>query len=317
MFDIIGIDSSCVDHIVTLDRMPHKDEEIEINKQSWQGGGKVATALTAASRLGAKTALMGILGDDAFGRFLVRDLARDGVDVSHLLMETGAASDYCISLAERETSTRTFLVEWGTHRQYQPSDLDQEIFQHARCLHLYQMNETGLAAAKLAKSYGMKVCFDADAYDPSVMENIGLIDYFIGSEFFYQSLFQDLDPKEGCSSLLKDGPECVIFTFGKNGCTGAWAEGVFQHPAWSIPAIDTTGAGDTFHGAFLQALLCQNMTVSDAANFASAVSAIKCMFLGGRAGLPTLNMVQEFMRCQQFEDQPLRLREAMYSSLPV
>ena len=95
--DIIGIDNSVVDHILAIDALPRTDEEITIKQQSWQGGGKVATALVAASRLGASTGLLGVTGNDRLGHFINRDMQDNGVDVSHFLQEEGKTSNYCIS----------------------------------------------------------------------------------------------------------------------------------------------------------------------------------------------------------------------------
>ncbi len=313
--DIIGIDNSVVDHIVSIDRLPKTDEEISMMEQSWQGGGKIATALVAAARLGARTGLLGVAGDDPFGDFIVQDLINNGVDTSQFIQEKGKDSNYCISLAERETKGRSFIGKWGSHRDYRPSDIQETYVKEAKCVHMFQFLKADIRLAEMAKKYGELVGFDADEFSEETQKHIELIDIFIGSEFFYQGMFHGAGTKEeNCRMLQKRGPEVVIFTFGSRGCAGIGREGYFELPSFQVEAVDTTGAGDVFHGAFLYAYVCERMKAQDAARFASAVSAIKCTHLGGRAGIPTRKMVSDFLETGRYDDEELKLREAAYGS---
>jgi sugar/nucleoside kinase (ribokinase family) len=101
--------------------------------------------------------------------------------------------------------------------------------------------------------------------------------------------------EENCRKVMDMGSPVVVFTFGEKGCAGISAEGFFDIPAYEVEAIDTVGAGDVFHGAFLSGLLL-GLSVAETARFASAVSAIKCTRIGGRAGVPSLETVKRFMQ---------------------
>lgn len=314
MFDIVGIDESVVDHIISIDRLPGRDEDIEMHGQSWQGGGKIATALAAASRLGASCGLMGINGDDTNADFIVEDMRRHGVDVSHFIQEKGKTGDYCISLAEREGG-RSFIADFGNHRAYTKEDLDYDYISKARCIHMFRFDEAELAMAEYAKEHGIPAGFDGDEYSRIIMKHMHLIDTFIGSEFFYREWTGEQGTREdNCRKMKELGPRIVIFTFGSDGCVGVDETGTyFEIPCFPVKAIDTTGAGDVFHGAFLYFHYCRGMQGKDAARYASAVSAIKCTRLGGRAGIPTLPMVEEYLQNGTFDDHELAEREKRYS----
>ena len=95
--------------------------------------------------------------------------------------------------------------------------------------------------------------------------------------------------------IRSEGPEIVIFTLGERGCAGVYDNTYFELPAFNVKLVDSTGAGDVFHGAFNYAWL-QGWEVPECARFSSAVSAIKCTEHGGRAGIPDLKTVQRFLK---------------------
>ena len=107
------------------------------------------------------------------------------------------------------------------------------------------------------------------------------------------------------------GPEIVVFTFGEKGCVGLSGEGYFEIPAFQVDAVDTVGAGDVYHGAFLAGLL-KGLPVVEVARMASAVSAIKCTRIGGRAGIPDMDTVQHFMRTGEIDYTEIDARVEFY-----
>ena len=101
----------------------------------------------------------------------------------------------------------------------------------------------------------------------------------------------------------KKGPSAVVFTFGSKGCRGLDKEGYFELPAFRVPVVDTVGAGDTFHGAFFYGLT-HGYSLKETARFASAVSAIKCTCIGGRAGIPTPDITKKFLETGVIDSAP-------------
>lgn len=312
--DVVGIDDfPVVDILLWVDRLPKTNESIFSQGQSWQGGGKVPTALTALGRLGASCGLTAIVGADALGRFCIDDLERHHVDTSHVIVDPGNTTTYTVVLAERSTAGRSFVGNWGTCRQLTPQDIDPEQIASAKYLHLWKMTPATIRAAEIAREHGVKVVFDGDDYQPAVMEHLDLIDILVGSEFFFQGLGA-ANCSEACRMLLERGPQIAVITLGSRGCAGMdREEGYFELPAFSgFEVVDTTGAGDVFHGAFLFGLL-KGMKTKECARFASAVSAIKCMYPGGRAGIPDLKTVQKFLQGEEWDTSELESRVEFYS----
>jgi len=293
--DVVGIGIPVVDCLALLERLPASDEQTVMEDLSWQGGGKVPTALVALSRLGARVGIIGVVGDDMFGRFCANDFEWNGVDTSHLIVDRDQTTHFTIVLAELKKKARSFIGKAGSCRAVQPSDLDAGYIGSARFLHLANMDQAAIEAARLARQQGVRVVFDADLFEKETVDNLKLIDVFIFSRFFYDALFSRGNFKENCREIQDLGPEIVVVTLGAKGCAGIDRSAYFEVPAFSeLPVTDTTGAGDVFHGAFIYGML-MNWSSAETARFASAVSSIKCTRLGGRAGIPDYSVVRQFL----------------------
>ena len=310
---VVGIDYPCLDYVIEIERIPETNREADIDSESWQGGGMVPTALAALGRLGAVSGLIGVSGDDIYGEYCKADLERHGVDTGHIIMDPGTRTDFCISVAERSTQGRSFITRWGNCRRLTEEDLDPEYIGNADYLHVcMEMNDINVKAAQIAKQHGVKVVIDADHYSEKTEENLSLIDVFIASEKYYRKKFPEGDPEENLKKVMAEGPEIVVFTLGEKGCIGLSKDGFFQleafHPG---KVVDTTGAGDVFHGAFIKGLL-DGKTPKECARFASAVSSIKCLHLGGRAGIPDMETTLQFLETGIVGDSDFEMRERQY-----
>ena len=161
----------------------------------------------------------------------------------------------------------------------------------------------------------LAVSFDADYYVPEMETLTPLTDIFIGSEYYYRALFgdaaEDSAMLRNLQGLRERGPRMVGFTFGARGCVLLQGDSLLKIPAYSVEVRDTTGAGDTFHGAFLYGVL-QGWSAENCARFASAAAAIQCTCLGGRAGLPTAAMVERLMQAGEIDPSQLQERQRWY-----
>lgn len=293
-FDIVGIDSPCVDLAVNVENLPEPNHGERVQNLSWQGGGKVATGLVAAARLGARTAIIGNIGTDIYGSFIEADFKRHEVDTKHLLKREGKTTHFDIVVSDRKTGGRNILYYPGTEEALTQEELPLDYIRNTDYFYLAVLNEATVRAAALAREAGARVIIDADYGLQNLMEHISLIDIFIGSEFLYHSLFGEGDYEGNCRTVREMGPEIVIFTLGEKGCIGISEEGYFEIPAYKVDVLDTVGAGDVFHGAFTAGLKdCRS--IAETARFASAVSAVKCTRIGGRAGIPDKETVLCFM----------------------
>jgi sulfofructose kinase len=124
---------------------------------------------------------------------------------------------------------------------------------------------------------------------------IPFIDTFIASEFYYDEVFSNRDYEASCRKLIEMGPEIAVITLGSKGCVGVDKNGYFEQATFNdVKVVDTVGAGDVFHGAFLYGLL-QGWGAAKTSRFANAVSSIKCSRIGGRAGIPDYKTVADFL----------------------
>jgi sulfofructose kinase len=312
--DIVGIENGCVDFNIQLNKIPATNGFAELADISMQGGGNVSTGMAAAARLGAKCAMIGVAGLDAFGQFIVEDFERHGIDTSHIRRNSSADMSLVIVLAETSTAGRSMI---GKKRMNQsiaiaPEELDRGFITQAKVLHMGRVGPAQVQAATWAREAGMTVLDDAGYYNPSTDENTGLIDAFVGSEHYYKGLFTDGNYHENCRKLQQRGPRTVIFTFGADGLVGLDGDEYFELPAFKgYKIIDTCGAGDVFHGAYAFGLI-QGWPTKQIARFASAVSFIKCTCLGGRAGIPDFGTVMKFLETGEIDYTEIDKRVEFY-----
>jgi len=295
MIEVIGIGNPIMDFLIHTNKIPMTNGFSRLKDYSWQGGGKVPSALVALGRLGVKTGIIGIVGDDAFGRFCIEDFKRHNVDTSRIIVDPNGQTSFCICISEEETQGRSFIGRGFTLRELTVDDLDKDYITQGKFLHLSDMGQVAKQAAIWAKEKGVKVVFDADFYDEKIEKNYAAIDVFIASEFYYDAVFKDENYEKNCKTIQEQGPEIVVFTFGERGSLGVYGNKYFEVPAFSVKVMDTTGAGDVYHGAFIYGLL-QGWDIEYTARFSSAVAAIKCTRIGGRAGIPDLPTVEKFLK---------------------
>jgi sulfofructose kinase len=324
--DVVGLGLACVDDLLLLSNVPRAEERASVLRREMQGGGMAATAVVAVARLGGTAGFVGRVGDDQSGAFILQDFRRYGVDVSRVVVEPGATSHVTVVLVDARDGARSFLGQRGTVRPLQPEDVRREYVSSGRLLHLSDADPAALQAARWAREAGREVCFDGTHFYPAVLDLLPLLDYVIVSRFFASELvaFQETGAltraarmfsqpgggigapqertfTEGAAPELRGeallgaarrvralGPPVVVVTEGEHGSWCASPEGDFHTPAFPVtPVVDTTGAGDVFHGAFLYAR-ARGWSLRRALRLGSAVGALKCRALGGRAGIPTL-----------------------------
>jgi len=316
--DIFGLEMPCMDLNVNLEEMPEPNGGCAVEQISWQGGGKVASGMVAAARLGASCVIAGALGDDVYGRFCYQDFARHGIHVENMKLQKDATTSFSVVVSDKKTNTRRILFRSGEAKRLSPDEVDWRLLKEASYLFIAEISsELARVAIKTARENGVKVFMDADSYTEELPAKIPEIDIFVGSEFVFDGLFPGqkekglLQLEEECQSILKQGPQIVVFTFGEKGCIGYSEEGFFYLPAFDVPVVDTVGAGDVFHGAFLAALL-QGKSAKECARYASATSAIKCTRIGGRAGIPNRQVLEDFLQTGVIDYQEIDERVEYY-----
>jgi sulfofructose kinase len=296
--DIVGLGYCAYDILAIVPEMPAFDDVhgMHLAGLVQDGGGPVGNALTAVARLGGRAGYLGVLGDDQEGRFL-RDLfVQEGVDISRLRVSGQAGTNVCLLLVEQNSGRRAILCQQRVAAEALTlGERDREYVQSARVLHLdSQFLPAAIQAARWAREAGSRVCFDGNHLRPGLDELLPLVDWLVVTETFLAESTSGVGGEAAARALLALGAEVLVITHGRRGCE-VWTAGEhFQAPGFPVQAIDTTGAGDAFHGAFAYAML-QGWNLRRVATFANAVAAINCQTLGGRRGLPTLDQVEAFL----------------------
>ncbi len=316
-FDVVGVGDLCLDFTAATDVIPKTDMVSPLFFTASQGGGKVPTALVTLSRLGVSTALFATVGDDPAGRFCRQELADAGVNTNHMVVLPGEKTNLSICLAEQSTGGRSFLGKYDL-RGILPEELDHDVIAGSKFIHLWRVTPATIAAAELVRRSGGQVVYDADRYNRETEDYIDMTDVFICSEFFFRGMFGDdvsgSALRRGLEEVRSRGPRIAVVTLGSRGYAGVDSDGYFQGPAYhNIRVVDSTGAGDVFHGAFIYGLL-QAWDARRCAAFASAVSAIKCTVPGGRAGIPDAETTRRFMETGQIDTDVLDKWQAYYAA---
>ncbi|MHB0885225.1 MAG: carbohydrate kinase family protein [Bacillota bacterium] len=295
--DLVAIGLAYQDLLLSVPRLPRSDESLPLSGLEFQGGGKVATAAVTAVRLGRSAAFVGPLGEDLFGQQILAGLRQEGVDVSHVQTKPGRTSPFSAVLVE-DGGARSILWNDGGPAEFTLTDALHERIATARYLLLCEPYPAALAAAAFARSAGVPVVLDADYHSPDVEGLLPLADICIASSAFAAAVAPG-DPPEAALERLPS-PVSLI-TLGEGGVVGRTQTGTFRLPAFPVEAVDTTGAGDVFHGAYI-AGLCYGYDHRLATIYASAVAALKCQTPGGRRGIPNHQQTIAFLTQHQIPE---------------
>lgn len=297
---VIGVGHGCIDMLVNMAELPKENRGARVLDMSLQGGGKVPSAMIATARLGIKTGVIDAYGDDFYGRFCYEDYIRHGINVDRVKLMPGKTTGLSIVLSDIKTMGRSICGYGGADRcpGITIEDVDRDYLRQAEWVNLSGASPLSIQVAKWCKEDGVKVCIDADGYNPAYEEIMPYIDCFIASEFFYKARFGDEEEKDLEANLRvwkAQGPSIVAVTLGEKGVVGLDENDEYYHvEGFTVDVKDTVGAGDVYHGAFVAGLL-QGWDVKKVARFSNAVSAIKCTRLGGRAAVPTMETVLKFL----------------------
>ncbi|NMA08936.1 MAG: hypothetical protein GX929_07485 [Clostridiales bacterium] len=301
MADVIGIGAAVYDTLMLTASFPIEDTKIRATQTLIQGGGPCTTALNACAKLGVSAAYIGSVGDDHAGDFIAEDLRRWGVDTTYLYRKPGCISFHSFVILNQSASTRTCVANAGTAPQPQPCEVPADAIRAAKVLHLDGNSlDAAVCAARIAKAAGVKVSLDAGSPYPGIETLLPFVDWLIPSEEFVRQITGQNDTERGAKMLWAEyHPQSLIVTQGAHGGFIRTDDGVVRYPAFPVEVIDTCGAGDVFHGAYIVGRV-RGMDELKASTFASAVSALKCTGFGARESTPTLLKVSQFLKARGF-----------------
>jgi sulfofructose kinase len=294
-FDVVGVGVNVIDYLFRVPHFPEPDTKMDALSAMIQGGGLTATAMVACARLGLRTRYIGKFGGNEIGQMAREELRCEGMDLGAAVTEPGVPNRFCVVLVEEVSGHRTIVRQRDPRIWLKPGDLSREAVCAGRVLHLDgHEGDAALQAARWAKADGIPVSVDAEEPTEYREELFALTDVLIVGQRYGRMLTGRHETQDILEGLARLGPACVGLTLAGAGSVLRYRDEIVQAPGFSVNVVDTTGAGDVFHGAFLYGFL-QGWEAGDILRFANAVSALKCTCLGGRTGIPRLEEARRFL----------------------
>ena len=292
--DVVGVGLNAIDTLIFVPQFPSYGSKVEFRSASMQPGGQVATAMVACARWGLRTRYVGKLGDDLAAKMHAVEFADAGVE-THITTLEGCASAQSFILVDPR-GERTVVWRRDEGLALKIKELDREWIVNARAL-LVDGADTAAAtqAAKWARAAGVPVIGDLDDPYPLLDPLLENVDYLIVSRDFPAKLTGENDLRKSLATLQKRfGSRVSAATLGTEGVLAWDGQQFYYSPAYSVPVVDSTGAGDIFHAAFIYGLL-HNWPVQRTLDFSCAAAALNCMAAGARGGIQPLENIHRLM----------------------
>jgi len=295
-FDVVGMGLNSVDLIGVVPEFPSINSKMKLLRFSKQGGGQAATAMVALNRWGVKTKYIGKVGGDELGSFSLDTIREEGVDISSVTIEPYANNQFAMILVDGVSGERTILWDRDERLMYREGELKKKDICSGKILHLDGHDiRAAIRSAQWAKKEGIPTVIDIDKVEPLTGKLIRQIDFVITSSRFPTLMTGISDREKALIELQKQTPGFLCSTLGHEGAMALVNGEILYVKGFKIKVVDTTGAGDVFHAGFIYGLL-QNWEVVQILRFANAAAALKCLDLGGRKGIPTLEEAEKFLR---------------------
>jgi sulfofructose kinase len=295
--DCLGMGIIPYDLLFNVDRYPAAGMKIDAAGFFSQGGGPVPNAMIGLSRLGFRTALIAVVGDDPFGKISIEEIRREKVNHRFMIVKR-QPSALAGGWIEDGTGRRTLVLS----RQIfvKPSDIRTSQYPIPRVIHLdgRDMPAT-LKLARWAKRKGAPVSFDIGSMRNDVSGVFPYVDHLVVADTYAFGFTRTRTARAAIKKLAGLCPGTIVVTEGIKGSTGsenpsdAKPDFVFQ-PAYKVKNVDTTGAGDCYHTGYLYGLL-KGYSLRERMNLGSAAAALKCTRPGARSGIPTESQLLRFL----------------------
>ena len=295
MKKVVGLGACVLDTLINCNTYPKEDTKQKANGVFLSGGGPVGNALVVLSKLGVSAEVIGGLGSDNAGKYIIEDFRKHGVDTKNATVIDGATSFTSYIILADDKATRTCTFDRGTVAD-EPRNLKLSALDDAFILHLDgNYLQSAIQSAKYAKEKGVLISLDAGGLYAGIEGLLPLVDILIPSAEFALKITGEKDIPSAMQKLYNQyQPKVLVVTDGKNGGYYYEKGKAVHYNSIKVNAVDTNGAGDTFHGAFLVAY-CKNKSVKECCDFASAVSAYKCTHKGARTYPLSIKIIEEFI----------------------
>lgn len=279
--DVLCVGYACYDLVFSVSAHPAADEKIVADDFISCGGGPATNAAVAISRLGFNAAFAGYLGQDLYGEQHYQELQAHGVNTDFVVR--GLSPTPLATVLVKPNGDRALINYKGSTQALPATAVDFSALQAKVMLFDGHEPYLSIPLADRARKTGIPTVLDAGSVHEGTMALIGEVDYMVCSEKFAQQFSSDVEKTLVC--LARVAPTVVI-TLGERGLIWQRDKRRGESPAFPVVAVDTTGAGDAFHGAFAAAIAA-GMEWQEVLRYASAAGALCCTKIGARTGLPS------------------------------
>jgi sulfofructose kinase len=290
-FDVVGMGLNAVDHLCVIPRFPRYEEKLCMEDFKRAGGGQVASAMVACARWGLSAKYIGKVGGGEMGGFSLSTLREAGVDVSDVAVVDGALNQFAFILIDKTTGERTIIWKRDDRLRMLPGEVPLEAIASGRLLHLDGHDAPAAAhAAREARRLGVKVIVDAETVKDGTRELVAHADYVVASSEFPERFTGRKNRRDAIEEIKDGGAVCVVSTLGKAGSICLYEGRYIETRGFRVKCVDSTGAGDIFHAAFVYGL-AENWEMEKILEFSNAAAALNCTEVGARAGIKSLEEI--------------------------
>jgi sulfofructose kinase len=291
--EVLCIGHAAYDVGVFVEHFPEENSKCETRELIESGGGPAANAAWLLSHWGVGCAFAGVVGDDLYGQRIRDDFVKVGADVSLLELRAGHATPLSLILINKQNGSRTIVNRKlpGTPLRIDTAGLSPKVL-------LFDGHEPEASLATLRDFPDAVSILDAGSWREGTAALAGKVSFLAASERFakqatgMKELGNDESRRACVAKLRKKHPTTVVVTLGEHGMIADDGSGFRHLPAFPAEAVDTTAAGDIFHGAFAYGVL-QKWTLGETLRFAAMTASLSVRVPGGRDSIPTLNQVKE------------------------
>ncbi|MDP2178237.1 carbohydrate kinase family protein [Methylicorpusculum sp.] len=287
--DVLCVGHACYDLVFSVPHHPKTDEKLVADSFISCGGGPAANAAITVSLLGLKAGFAGYLGHDIYGEKHVQELIDNHVNTDFIVR--GSNPTPLSTVIVKPDGSRALINFKGNTQALAAGSIDFSTIRPRVILFDGHEPHVSMPLAHQARKAGIATVLDAGSIHEGTLGLMPLVDHLVCSEKFARQYAGDT--ALALNRLAEFAPSVVI-TLGEQGLI--WRQGQQQGslPAFQVEAIDTTGAGDAFHGAFA-AGLCQPMPWHELLHYASATGALCTTKTGARTGLPDQKAVSALL----------------------
>ena len=284
---------NATDTLILLSHFPAYAGKVAFERELLSPGGQVASALVTCARLGLRVKYIGTVGDDERGRIQLESLRATGISLDDVEIRKNCPNQTAYILIDRTTGERTVLWQRNDCLRLDPSSITSDKITCARLLHIDAHDTAAVAcAAEIARRHQIPVTVDVDTIYHGFDRVLPHVDYLVASSEFPVQWTNERDPFRALETIQEEFHIPVAaMTLGALGAMARVNGKFIYSPAFVVNCVDTTGAGDVFHGAFCYAVL-QNMPMRETLEFCNAMAALNCTALGARGGISSIDQAR-------------------------